>query len=254
MVSTPDERGFANWPATRPTLTIGDAAAKVHHHRHLQEQAEEIADIVGRMLAETLGAVAALEQEPLARRRLAKRALQLARLAREHQRRIARQRPLRLRQRGEILVDRRLFHGLCPPALGRPTLFRHFRYASASLLKEPPLDRNRPKIQGKDGCAPAVFSPTDAHKRRVCGEIRSRPGLVLADGDIRRRGVLHAHDMVARIDMQDFAGHATRHRRQEVDGALADFLGGHGAAERRVIFVPAQDIAEVADPRGGEGL
>ena len=39
-----------------------------HHHRHLQEHAEEIADVVGRMFAEALGAIAALQQERLARR------------------------------------------------------------------------------------------------------------------------------------------------------------------------------------------
>ena len=38
-----------------------------HHHRHLQEDAEEVADVVGGMLVEALGAVAALQQEGLAR-------------------------------------------------------------------------------------------------------------------------------------------------------------------------------------------
>ena len=40
-----------------------------HHHRHLQEDAEEIADVVGGMLGEALGAIAALQQERLARLR-----------------------------------------------------------------------------------------------------------------------------------------------------------------------------------------
>ena len=60
--------------------------------------------------------------------------------------------------------------------------------------------------------------------------------------------------MVAGVDVQDFAGDAARHRRQQIDRGLADLLGRHGAAQRRVEFVPAQDVAEVADPRGGQRL
>ena len=49
----------------------GDAADLHHrlragegqHHRHLQEDAEEVADVVGAMLGEAFGAIAALEQE-----------------------------------------------------------------------------------------------------------------------------------------------------------------------------------------------
>jgi hypothetical protein len=33
------------------------------HHRHLQEDAEEIADVVGAVLGKALGAIAALQQE-----------------------------------------------------------------------------------------------------------------------------------------------------------------------------------------------
>jgi hypothetical protein len=52
----------------------GDAADLHHrlragegqHDRHLQEDAEEVADVVGAVLGEALGAVAALQQEGLA--------------------------------------------------------------------------------------------------------------------------------------------------------------------------------------------
>ena len=103
-----------------------------HHHRHLQEDAEEVADVVGRMLAEALGAIAALQQEGFARRRVAQRALELARLAREDQRRIA----------GELALDlgqRR--RGPYRPATARPAssascrgsnVGSPFDYASAS--------------------------------------------------------------------------------------------------------------------------
>ena len=96
-----------------------------HHDRHLQEHPEEIADIVGRVLAEALGAVAALQQERLACGRLAKRAFEFARFAREHQRRIAGKLPLSLGQRRAVLVDRRLLDRLRAPAVRGPTLVRH---------------------------------------------------------------------------------------------------------------------------------
>ena len=60
-----------------------------HDHRHLQEHPEEIADVVGRMFAEALGAIAALQQERVARGRLAERLLELARFACKNERGIA---------------------------------------------------------------------------------------------------------------------------------------------------------------------
>ena len=76
----------------------GDAADLHHgrsrrirqHHRHLQEQAEEIADIVGAVLGEALGAIAALKQESLAGGNLRQSAFEVARLAGKNQRRKAR--------------------------------------------------------------------------------------------------------------------------------------------------------------------
>ena len=96
-----------------------------HHHRHLQEDAEEIADVVGRMLGEALGAIAALQQERLARHGLAERALELARLAGEHQRGIAGELALDLAERGRVGIDRRLLDRLAPPAFRTPTNLRH---------------------------------------------------------------------------------------------------------------------------------
>ena len=71
----------------RPTFTTGEAAGEGQHHRHLQEDAEEVADVVGAVLGEALGAIAALQQERLARRDLRQRLLQVARLAGKNQRR-----------------------------------------------------------------------------------------------------------------------------------------------------------------------
>ena len=77
----------------------GDAADLHHrlragegqHDRHLQEDAEEVADVVGAMLGKALGAVAALQQEGLAGRDLGELLLQLARLTCKNQRRKGRE-------------------------------------------------------------------------------------------------------------------------------------------------------------------
>ena len=87
MVSLSDERGLANWPAMRPTFTTGLRAGEGQHHRHLQEDAEEVADVVRAMLGEALGAIAALQQEPVTGSDGSKLLLQLARLTCKNQRR-----------------------------------------------------------------------------------------------------------------------------------------------------------------------
>ena len=121
--------------AARPGLgeLAGDPAdlddrrggGKGHDHGHLQEDAEEIADVVGRMLGEALGAVAALKQERFARRGSAEHALELPRLAGENERRIAGELALGLAQRRRVTIDGRLLDRLRPPAVGGPTRVRH---------------------------------------------------------------------------------------------------------------------------------
>ena len=81
----------------------GDAADLHHRHgagigqhdRHLQEDAEEIADVVGAVLGEAFGAVAALQQEGLARGYPRQRLFQVAGLACKNQR----------RKRGKLRLD-----------------------------------------------------------------------------------------------------------------------------------------------------
>ncbi len=58
-------------------LDDGRGRRERHHHRHLQEHAEEVADVVGRVLFEALGAVAALQHERLSRLRGANARLSL---------------------------------------------------------------------------------------------------------------------------------------------------------------------------------
>ena len=108
----------------------GDAADLDHrhragigqHHRHLQQHAEEIADVVGAVLGKALGAIAALQQEGFARGHAGQRLFQVTGLAGEHQR----------RKRGELRLDigqclgigiiGHLQHRPGAPAIGRPPL------------------------------------------------------------------------------------------------------------------------------------
>ena len=107
----------------------GDAADLHHrraagigqHHRHLQEHAEEIADGVGAMLGEALGAIAALQQKRLARGDPGELGLQLARLAGEHQRREGRKLLLDVVERGPVGINRDLLDRPRAPAVWAPT-------------------------------------------------------------------------------------------------------------------------------------
>ena len=108
----------------------GDAADLHHrhragigqHHRHLQQHAEEIADIVGAMLGEALGAIAALQQEGLAGRHARQRLFQVAGLACKNQRRKGRKLRLDIRQCLRIGIVWHLLHRLGAPAVGCPPL------------------------------------------------------------------------------------------------------------------------------------
>ena len=100
----------------RRTAGIGE------HHRHLEEETEEIADVVRRMLGEALGAIAALEQEGLALGDLGQGALQLAGFARKHQRGKAGELLLDALKRLKVRKGRNLLDRPVSPAVGRPPL------------------------------------------------------------------------------------------------------------------------------------
>ncbi len=140
-----------------------------HDNRHLQENAEEVADVVGRMLAEALGAIPALKQEGLTGGCGAQGALQFARLAREDKRRIAGELPLGLGQRREIPINRRLLDGLCPPAVGGPTLVRHSNTPQPSKGSRLLTGKRSLYKQGREadmpifGPGPRLFSGVASH-------------------------------------------------------------------------------------------
>jgi hypothetical protein len=58
----------------------------------------------------------------------------------------------------------------------------------------------------------------------------------------------------AAVDVGDFAGDAGRQIGQQEGGGVAHFFDGDVAAQRRVRGGKAQQLAEVLDARGGQGL
>jgi hypothetical protein len=60
--------------------------------------------------------------------------------------------------------------------------------------------------------------------------------------------------MVAAVHMHDLAGDAAGPVGQQEDASLADFLDTDRAPERRIVLVPFQDIAEIADAGGRQRL
>ena len=79
--------GLGEWPGDAPDLQRRDARAVRQRDRHLEDDLQLVADVVGRELGERLGAVAGVQQETVAARHAGQRVLQRARLAREHERR-----------------------------------------------------------------------------------------------------------------------------------------------------------------------
>ena len=90
------------------------------HHRHLQQHAEGVADIVGVEFGKAFGAVAAMQQEGLALRHLAKAGHQVAGLAGEHQGGMSLELAQNTVQRRLIRVIRHLTGGFFQPTLRGP--------------------------------------------------------------------------------------------------------------------------------------
>ena len=99
-------------------------AAEGQDQRHLQEQLEIVADVVGLVLLEALRAVPALQQEALAAGHAGELLLEVAHLLDEHERGKVAQIALHLLQRRLVRVLRHLEDRLAPPAVHPPRL-RH---------------------------------------------------------------------------------------------------------------------------------
>lgn len=94
---------------------------------HLQEGAEEVADIVGAVFGEALGAIAALQQETVAFGDIGEMLLQAACFTCKNERRIAGKRGFRCRQSGCVGIIRNLQDRFLPPAARGP-IFCHLTH------------------------------------------------------------------------------------------------------------------------------
>src|SRR5260221_13035868 len=77
---------------------------------------------------------------------------------------------------------------------------------------------------------------------------------VLHNRNVGRFGILHADDVIARIDMHDLTGDAATQFRQKIDTRIADLVDGDGAPQGGVLFVPFEDVEEVPETEGGQRL
>ncbi len=154
----------------------GDAADLHHrlgagegqHHRHLQEHAEEVADVVRAMLGEAFGAIAALQEEPVSGSDGSKLLLQLARLTCKNQRRKGRETGLGLLERSHVRIGRHLLDRLCSPGIRRP--FRHFSTQQLWLFRRT-SDGDCPGLAGNAALYrnPTAHSRPERSRNRMCG-------------------------------------------------------------------------------------
>ncbi len=89
---------------------------------HLQESAEEVADIIRAMLEEAFGAIAALQQKGVAVCHIGKLLFQAAGFTGKNQRRIGRKRGFRRRKRCRVRIFGNLLDRFLPPTAGCPIL------------------------------------------------------------------------------------------------------------------------------------
>uniref|UniRef100_A0A0N4ZJN4 LigA n=1 Tax=Parastrongyloides trichosuri TaxID=131310 RepID=A0A0N4ZJN4_PARTI len=171
----------------------GDAA-HLHHrlatgegqdHRHLQDQAEGVADVVGRELLEALGAVAALQQEGVARLDLGQVAGELARLARKDKGRHRAQLVFDARQFGGVrIVRRHMQNGLVSPGFGGPALTHAAKIGFSAIWNNKPCrklpDQRFPCLALRQGCEQGLDLGV-RNRRKLGGRPLRR--IVLVDDD-----------------------------------------------------------------------
>ena len=173
------------------------AGAIGQNHRHLQQHAEGVADVVGMELGEALGAVAALQQESPAARHRGKALLQPPRLAGEDQRRIVAQRRLDLGERRVVGIVRHLPDRPAPPTVGVPSL-RHDQPREATQERVLTVRNIRffPETPGPRQPHPASPPPFPSRDRIVFKFITNP-----VEGDGRQLPALRASHALARMPL-----------------------------------------------------
>src|SRR5437016_223091 len=104
----------------------------------------------------------------------------------------------------------------------------------------------------------------DADRRPVAlapgGEAEQRAQSVaghdcrLDDRNIRGVGAFHADDVIPAIDVMHLAGDPGRQIAQQINPGAADILDRDVALQWRIELVPFEDVAEIADAAGRDGV
>ena len=157
---------FGELPGHAADLYDRQSCTEGRNDGHLQEDAQRIADRVRGMFREALGTIAALQQKGFAGGDLCEHALQLARLARENERRKAGKLRLDLGERPGVRIDRRLLDRLQPPAVGGPSLLCHRVRSSGPKEMPRPNARFIAILTRLTTPAPGPVRRSRCHRRR----------------------------------------------------------------------------------------
>ncbi len=141
--------GLGELAGNAADLHHGHTGGECQHDGHLQQHAEGVADIVRVELGEAFGAIPALQQESLAFGNLGQPRHQIARLAREDQRRVGLQALLHGGQCCRVRVFRHLADGLRTPACGAPVLRHGQLSCRADIGERFAIDQHRTEPQGR---------------------------------------------------------------------------------------------------------
>src|SRR5437016_2414354 len=76
----------------------------------------------------------------------------------------------------------------------------------------------------------------------------------LDDRNIRGVGAFHADDVIPAIDVMHLAGDPGRQIAQQINPGAADILDRDVALQWRIELVPFEDVAEIADAAGRDGV
>src|SRR5215468_11967454 len=115
--------------------------------------------------------------------------------------------------------------------------------------------------RGKRGGTPSTTTPMagpwlspQVVKRKSVPKLLPAKAPSLDHRDVRRVNRLHADHVVAAIDVVHLAAHTRGEVAQQIKRGAADILDGDVALQGRVVLVPLENVAEIADAGSGERL
>src|SRR6266568_688200 len=89
-------------------------------------------------------------------------------------------------------------------------------------------------------------------KRNSVPKVLPAMTIRLDDRNVGGVGAFHADDVIAAIDVMDFARDPGRQIAQQINPGAADILDRDVALQWRIELVPFEDVAEITDAAGGD--